>query len=61
MSLVTAGLTNKQVGREISISERTVKIHRGRVMRKMRTESLADLVLIAETLGVRANRRKTST
>lgn len=61
MSLVTAGLMNKQVASEIGISERTVKIHRGHVMRKMGTESLADLVLIAESLGVRWRRRKTST
>ena len=61
MSLVTAGLMNKQVGSEIGISEQTVKIHRGHVMRKMRVESLADLVLIAESLGVRAPRRATGT
>jgi len=61
MSLVTAGLMNKQVASEIGISERTVKIHRGHVMRKMATESLADLVLIAESLGVRWRRRNTST
>ena len=61
MSLVTAGLTNKQAGREMGISERTVKIHRGHAMQKMQTDSLADLVLIAEALGVRARRPNTST
>lgn len=61
MSLVTAGLMNKQVASEIGISERTVKIHRGHVMRKMGTESLADLVLIAESLGVRWRKRNAST
>ena len=58
MSLVTAGLMNKQVGGRIGISEMTVKIHRGHVMRKMGTKSLADLVLIAENLGIRGRDRK---
>jgi FixJ family two-component response regulator len=53
MSLVTAGLMNKEVAARIGISEMTVKIHRGHVMRKMGTKSLADLVLVAENLGVR--------
>ena len=53
MALVTGGLMNKQVAGKIGISERTVKIHRGNVMRKMRTKSLADLVMIAESLGIR--------
>jgi FixJ family two-component response regulator len=53
MALVTGGLMNKQVAGKIGISERTVKIHRGNVMRKMRIKSLADLVMIAESLGIR--------
>src|ERR1700758_596102 len=53
MALVTGGLMNKQVAGKIGISERTVKIHRGNVMRKMSTKSLADLVMIAESLGIR--------
>jgi FixJ family two-component response regulator len=53
MALVTGGLMNKQVAGKIGISERTVKIHRGNVMRKMRVKSLADLVMIAESLGIR--------
>jgi FixJ family two-component response regulator len=44
MELVVAGLLNKQVGGELGISEITVKAHRGRVMRKMRSHSFAELV-----------------
>ena len=53
MALVTAGLMNKVVADRIGISEMTVKIHRGHMMRKMGRKSLADLVLIAENLGIR--------
>ena len=53
MALVVSGLLNKQVGGELGISEITVKAHRGQVMRKMKADSLADLVTIAERLGVR--------
>jgi FixJ family two-component response regulator len=51
--LVTAGLMNKQVAAEMGISEITVKVHRGNAMRKMKASSLADLVRIAEVLGIR--------
>ena len=54
MALVVSGLLNKQVGGELGISEITVKAHRGQVMRKMKAESLADLVTMAASLGVRA-------
>jgi FixJ family two-component response regulator len=53
MALVTAGLMNKVVAARIGISEMTVKIHRGHMMRKMGAKSLADLVLMAENLGIR--------
>jgi FixJ family two-component response regulator len=51
MSLVTRGQLNKQVGATLGISEITVKAHRGRVMRKMKAKSLADLVTMAARLG----------
>jgi FixJ family two-component response regulator len=52
MALVVVGLMNKQVGSELGISEITVKAHRGRVMRKMKVHSLADLVNMAANLGL---------
>jgi FixJ family two-component response regulator len=53
MSLVTTGLMNKQVAAEMGVSEITVKVHRGNVMRKMKANSLSDLVMIADMLGIR--------
>ena len=50
MALVATGLLNKQVGGELNISEITVKAHRGQVMRKMKADSLADLVTMAARL-----------
>lgn len=52
MGHVTAGLMNKQVAAEVGLSEITVKIHRGNVMRKLKARSLADLVRMAEVLGI---------
>ena len=52
MALVTGGLMNKQIASKIGIAQQTVKIHRGNLMRKMRAKSLADLVLMAENLGI---------
>jgi len=60
MALVTDGLMNKQVASKIGIADQTVKIHRGNLMRKMHAKSLADLVLMAETLGIRGREQAES-
>ena len=54
MALVVSGLLNKQVGGELGISEITVKTHRGQVMRKMKANSLPDLVTMSARLGLRS-------
>jgi len=53
LALVASGLMNKQIAAEIDLAEITVKIHRGHIMKKMGARSLADLVRMAELLGVR--------
>ena len=57
MALVVSGLLNKQVGGELGISEITVKAHRGRVMQKMKADSLADLVEMAGRLRLARTRK----
>jgi FixJ family two-component response regulator len=52
MELVTEGLLNKQIAAKIELSEITVKVHRGNVMRKMGARSVADLVRMADLLGL---------
>ena len=52
MQRVIAGLLNKQIAAELGTSERTIKIHRGNLMRKMGAESLPDLVRMSEKLGL---------
>jgi FixJ family two-component response regulator len=52
LPLVVAGLLNKQIAGEVAASERTVKFHRAHIMKKMQADSLADLVRIAERLGL---------
>lgn len=56
MAMVTDGLMNKQVAGELGLSEITVKIHRSHVMKKMEARSLADLVRMADMLGIRGAR-----
>ncbi|WJH41071.1 response regulator [Aliirhizobium terrae] len=52
MTMATAGLMNKQIAGELGLSEITVKIHRGKVSRKMNAKTFADLVKMAELLGL---------
>ena len=52
LTLVTSGLMNKQIAGVLNVSEITVKIHRGQVMKKMEARSLAELVKMAEILGI---------
>jgi FixJ family two-component response regulator len=56
IALVSAGLRNKRIAAELGISEITVKVHRVHIMRKMRARSLADLVRIADALGIHRDR-----
>jgi FixJ family two-component response regulator len=52
MTLVVAGMLNKEIAFELRISEKTIKVHRGQVMTKMRAGSLAELVHMADKLGI---------
>jgi len=52
---VVQGKINKQIARQLGPTERTIKAHRHRVMEKMKVQSLAELVSIAERLGILAN------
>ncbi len=56
MKFVVRGLVNKQIAAEIGITESTVKLHRGRLMHKMKAESLADLIRTAERFGLAEER-----
>lgn len=53
MAFVLSGLLNKQIASEMNLSEITVKVHRGQVMRKMNARSMPDLVRKAESLGIK--------
>jgi FixJ family two-component response regulator len=54
LALVVSGMLNKHAGRHLGVTEKTVKFHRGNVMHKMEAGSLADLVRMAEKIGVGA-------
>lgn len=60
MTYVIAGRMNKVIARELGVSEKTVKVHRGRVMSKMEARSLADLVRMMERAGIVAAKPKDS-
>ena len=61
MQQVVSGLLNKQIAAELKITEDTVKFHRGHIMRKMRADSLADLVRMAENPVIRSQQRSART
>jgi RNA polymerase sigma factor (sigma-70 family) len=52
MALVVDGMANKETGSQLGVTEKTVKVHRARVMRKMQADSLAELVRLAERIGI---------
>ena len=58
MTLVTTGLMNKQVAAQAGLSVITVKIHRGHIMKKMQAKSLADLVRMADALGIQRGQKQ---
>jgi len=47
-----SGMLNKQTGQQLGVSEKTIKVHRAHVMRKMHADSLAELVRMAQTIGI---------
>jgi len=58
MALVAMGQLNKQIAAKLEVSEVTVKVHRGQIMRKMRAKSLPELVRMADRLGVHPKARQ---
>jgi FixJ family two-component response regulator len=54
MELLTTGMLNKQIGAELGMAEKTVKVHRGQVMRKLCVTSVAELVRFVERAGIPA-------
>ena len=61
MQQVISGMLNKQIAAELNITEDTVKFHRGHIMRKMRADSLADLVRMAKNLAIPSDKRSAQT
>jgi len=60
LGYVITGMLNKQIALKLDIAEKTVKIHRGRIMEKLRVDSVADLVRLAEKAGIRPATEKDS-
>ena len=60
IAFVTAGLMNKQIAAQLGLNEGTVKMHRGNIMRKMQARSLAELVRMADVLGIGAEKTATN-
>jgi FixJ family two-component response regulator len=58
MELVVTGMLNKQIAAELGAAEKTIKVHRGRVMHKMKVNSVAELVRVTETVGLRSRPRQ---
>jgi FixJ family two-component response regulator len=58
IGLVTAGLMNKQIAAQLGVSEITAKVHRGNIMKKMGARSLAELVRMADALGIQQSRKR---
>ncbi len=56
LALVVTGMLNKQIGAELGATEKTIKVHRARVMEKMQAASLPDLVRIAEKVGIHGSK-----
>jgi FixJ family two-component response regulator len=61
MQRVVSGMLNKQIAAELTVTEDTVKFHRGHIMRKMRADSLANLVRMAADLGIRLDKSSAQT
>ena len=57
LELVVTGMLNRQVADELGAAEKTIKVHRGRIMAKMHANSVADLVLMTEKIGIKRQRR----
>ncbi|HBD10403.1 MAG TPA: DNA-binding response regulator, partial [Syntrophobacteraceae bacterium] len=55
LRLVATGMLNKQIAFDLGTSEKTIKVHRARVMEKLNAASLADLVRVADKLGIRSS------